>query len=214
MPNHTTNLLEITGEPSDVKAFIDAVNKGEDAGIVFNSIIPMPIELKDTCSPTRILTQEEIDKVWAEFNGFTEAHKIKFGGKPLGLGITQETYDRYMKDFGHSNWYDWAVTNWGTKWDAYDDLGWDCIEDIGYASICFHTAWAPPSAFFIQASKKFPNLEFELSFADEGGGFLGIQIIKNGEVVDDQSLVWNSDEGKELREKLGVFDADAEEEEF
>lgn len=211
MPNHTTNLLEITGEPSDVKAFIDAVNKGDGNGIEFETIVPMPEELRNTTSPCRIMTQEEIDKSWEEWN---KLPSDKRGERPLGIGLTQEQHDEYVRKYGHAEWYSWAVENWGTKWAAYDDLGWDCIEDTGYASICFHTAWAPPSAFFIQASKKFPNLEFELSFADEGGGFLGLQIIKNGEVVDDQSLVWNSDEGKELREKLGIYDADAYEEEF
>lgn len=213
MPNHTTNLLEITGEPSDVKAFMDTVNKGEGNGIEFETIVPMPEVLKNTSSPCKIMTQEEIDEMWDNFNKLDQKEKDKFNGRPFGIGITQETHDECMRKYGYADWYSWAVENWGTKWAAYDDMGWDYLEDDNYASIFFNTAWAPPSAFFIQASKKFPNLEFELSFADEGGGFLGVQIIKNGEVVDDKDLEWNSDEGKELRETLGVYFPEDEDEE-
>lgn len=40
------------------------------------------------------------------------------------------------------NWYDWHVTNWGTKWDAsvYD---WG-REDANTIWINYDTAWSPP----------------------------------------------------------------------
>ena len=44
------------------------------------------------------------------------------------------------------NWYDWAVTNWGTKWDVdlegieYTDNGDGTASISGY----FDSAWAPP----------------------------------------------------------------------
>ena len=44
------------------------------------------------------------------------------------------------------NWYDWAVTNWGTKWDVdtegleYTDNGDGTATISGY----FDSAWAPP----------------------------------------------------------------------
>ena len=44
------------------------------------------------------------------------------------------------------NWYDWAVTNWGTKWDvSLEGLEYTDNED-GTATITgyFDSAWAPP----------------------------------------------------------------------
>lgn len=45
------------------------------------------------------------------------------------------------------NWYDWNISNWGTKWNAYES----CIyghED--YDSLCFKTAWSHPKEELIK----------------------------------------------------------------
>jgi len=44
-------------------------------------------------------------------------------------------------------WYDWAVQNWGTKWDAsVEDTG--LSDDGTLATIVFNTAWSPPIPFY------------------------------------------------------------------
>ncbi len=46
--------------------------------------------------------------------------------------------------YGHDNWYDWRLENWGTKWNSYEcslDTSW--IED-GSLEYHFETAWGPP----------------------------------------------------------------------
>lgn len=41
------------------------------------------------------------------------------------------------------NWYDWCVSNWGTKWDITDPcVVHDTEEDS--ITISFDSAWAPP----------------------------------------------------------------------
>ena len=71
---------------------------------------------------------------------------------------------------GATNWYDWAVNNWGTKWDVSDEgLEFEDTED-GYATISgwFDSAWAPP----VQAYNTYleQNREVSLvSFYEEGG---------------------------------------------
>lgn len=71
---------------------------------------------------------------------------------------------------GATNWYDWAVNNWGTKWDVSDEgLEYEDTED-GYATISgwFDSAWAPP----VQAYNTYleQNREVSLvSFYEEGG---------------------------------------------
>jgi hypothetical protein len=104
-------------------------------------------------------------------------------------------------------WYEWRIENWGTKWNCYDHHG-----DWNDSEITFFTAWSPPSAFFLHVSKSYPDVTFKLEFADEGAGFLGSETIKDGELDTETAYAWDSDEGKALREKLGVYFPEDEEE--
>ena len=82
------------------------------------------------------------------------------------------------------NWYDWRVEHWGTKWDidAYlEDY------DTEYLQYSFQSAWSPPTAFLEKVSKDFPLLRFVLKYEEEGCGFLGRAIAKDG-VLDDTCL--------------------------
>ena len=86
--------------------------------------------------------------------------------------------DEEAKYPGDKNWYGWACTNWGTKWDCYDLH----IPEIGAKSIKiqFDTAWSPPDEWMIRASKKFPTLKFCNKWKDEGGP-RGTMTFRNGE---------------------------------
>jgi hypothetical protein len=76
--------------------------------------------------------------------------------------------------FSGRGWYDWNVTNWGTKWDACDTyVG---RTDELNASISFQTAWSPPEPIFRAIAEQFPNLTFDISYEEEqgwGGEWLG-----------------------------------------
>ena len=179
MPNHISNILELTGDKKQIKAFIKAcikTTKDEDTQLDFNGVVPMPEELIGTTSPTSIMTEKEIQEQWDEFNKLPEDKR--FGSnKPFGLGMTKKQSDALFKKYGANNWYDWAVENWGTKWNAYEVGEWDG----GF--ITFQTAWSPPIAFLLNSSEKYPEVEFTMKFADEGGGFLGYNTIKNGKLI-------------------------------
>lgn len=218
MPNHTSTILTIKGPKAEIQRFIEAA-KGEKGALDFNSLYPMPAELRGTSSPVRIQTQEEIDKTWAEWKKRKE-NKADSGpmglhdfekDRPFGLGITAEENERLLKTYGFNNWFDFAVNCWGTKWGAYDVGQWE-VKD-GQASIFYQTAWSPATPFFEKVSLDFPDLTFKHEFADEGGGFLGWEVIKEGEITENVELDWNSDSGKELRQKLGVWYDDEETEE-
>ncbi len=49
-------------------------------------------------------------------------------------------------------------------------------------------------------------------FADEGGGFVGNQLIQNGDIVEDNDYEWDSDEGIVIREAVGMCVEEDEEE--
>ena len=108
-------------------------------------------------------------------------------------------------------WYNWRVENWGTKWDVYDSLPW--TEDkYGNFITRFYSAWSPPTPWLKAVAEKYPDLSFELTYADEGGGFVGAMEAKGlyGEGVSDYD--WDSEGGIAIRSDLG-FDHDLQEEE-
>jgi hypothetical protein len=45
------------------------------------------------------------------------------------------------------NWYDWHVSNWGTKWDV-GHRGGDNRVDANTVEFTFDSAWSPPTAWY------------------------------------------------------------------
>ena len=52
--------------------------------------------------------------------------------------------------YGAKNWYDWCVSNWGTKWDISGrDNGEAAVTDDGCCvEFSFDSAWSPPLEFY------------------------------------------------------------------
>ena len=215
MPNHTANNFTIIGPKATVLAFVERAkdknsNEMDPQQLSFNSFIPLPKELKNISSPVRIMTQPEIDKVWADWNERKSQDKLGAFEKdrPFGLGVTREQSEELLAKYGSVDWYDWCVRNWGTKWDCYDVTEWSVHERDEYtasATIYYETAWSPATALWLTVSQEYPDCEFYHEFADEGGGFLGTESIVNGGVVMEEELDWDSADGIELREGLGRY---------
>ncbi len=86
------------------------------------------------------------------------------------------------KKHGADNWYDWAVSNWGTKWDidAYDGsiqtkeelLG----KDDGKAELSFgfDSAWAPPLDAIADYLEKNDDVSMKLWYYEPGCDFGGV----------------------------------------
>ena len=80
-----------------------------------------------------------------------------------------------LEDRKGPNWYDWAVENWGTKWNAYspnqehssakypDNKG-----DCGEVCYNFLTAWAPPTPIVRELQRQYPTLCITLYYEIEG----------------------------------------------
>ena len=60
-------------------------------------------------------------------------------------------------------WYQWSITNWGTKRNAYDI-------SIESDTIRFDTAWSHPWKIIKELSLTFPDVEIEVKYADEDIG--------------------------------------------
>lgn len=215
MPNHTANNFTITGPKASVLAFIErAKDKNPDElqpqELSFNSLLPLPKELKGVASPVRIMTQPEIDQQWAEWNERKSQDKLGMFEKngPFGLGLTREQSEELISKYGENDWYSWCVSNWGTKWDCYDVTEWSVHvrdEYTASATIYYETAWSPATTLWLRVSMDYPNCEFYHEYADEGGSFLGSETIVDGRVISEEELDWDSEDGIELREGLGRY---------
>jgi len=180
MPNHVTNLLTISGSEELVAKIRSEISSTHDDGsprpIDFNKIANLPKELKNTTSPSRIISQEEYDTQEARIaaGDLTDAEK-SFG---ISRGITKEMSKEFIEKYGTDNWYNWQVNAWGTKWNAYEQ------DDKENGVIKFQTAWSTPVNIIRLLSLKYPEAEFNVRFADEDFGHnVGEYTFKNGEEV-------------------------------
>jgi hypothetical protein len=191
MPNHITNRLTIIGTEEQVKQVLEAIKgEREDQFIDFNKISPIPKELENTQSPSKIISQKEYDeqeKRIAEGN-LTDNEK-NFG---LSRGLTPELANEYRKKFGYADWYNWQIENWGTKWNAYEQVQ---VENV----IEFQTAWSTPFSLLVNLSLMFPEVTFEVRYADEDFGYnVGEFTLLGGDEILTNIPNGGSDEAYEL----------------
>lgn len=91
-----------------------------------------------------------------------------------------------MKRYKDNNWYDWRMKNWNTKWNAYGFEAPSYSGDTG--TITFLTANCSPFRVLFKLSEKYPDVEFELRYADEDLGYnVGEISFIAGELIDDNS---------------------------
>lgn len=180
MPNHITNYTVITGSKENLDKLVEVTKLKTETSINdnefdFNGLIPMPEELEETVSPTRLVpTQAEADKINAEHVP-TEWNKQKY------QVISVEEHQRRVREYGVDNWRDFANSNWGTKWGAYDVYFID--REPEKLTLTFQTAWSCPIPIFDHIQTEF-NLEVHCKWLDEDG--------TNGEYgdIDDYIETW------------------------
>lgn len=188
MPNHITNRLTIIGEPTEVNNVLNAV-KNDTSAIDFNKIIPMPEDLLihgfGMHVENMIKNSLHIRPHENQLLAALEISNRQNTKSPLSLD--DKDWNHFilglnnMRKYGHIYWYDWAVKNWGTKWNAYGNP--TANDNV----ITFETAWSGANDIVCKLSEQYPDLQFELAYADEDtGSNCGKIIYKNG--VDVQSI--------------------------
>jgi hypothetical protein len=167
MPNWCYNELEVQGEASELRKFVDATKttyKDGETGetketIGLNHLFPCPEELSNTVSG------------W------------------LGDGEEQkkleEQQKRNIEKYGHQDWYSWCNANWGTKWGACD-FDWTSFFDgemeanAKYIGAYFQSAWSPAEGLIKEISKQFPTLVFSLVYTEESDAYAGCSVFRDG----------------------------------
>lgn len=177
MPNWIRNNVTFSGNEEVIARMREEIQGGgEEQFIDFNKIAPIPKELRDTQSPLKIISQEEYDLQEKRIANDDLTKEEKQWG--VSRGLTQNLANEYQQKFGATDWYNWQIENWGTKWNANESI------DFGNG-IEFNTAWSTPFNLFVSLSKKYPEVRFNIRYADEDFGYnVGEYDLQNGEELE------------------------------
>lgn len=123
-----------------------------------------------------------------------------------GTTSPSETNEVLVEKYGASDWYMWAVNNWGTKWDVGGDG--EYIERDGDTIYCnFQSAWSPPVPVMVALEEL--GFQVTAKYYEPGMGFVGVYEDGNEEYYDD----WEDALGTDLDDTFGLTEAKAEMEE-
>ena len=84
--------------------------------------------------------------------------------------------EHYLPRPADKDWYEWNISNWGTKWDIGSDNGEvhglnPTIVD-NEATMSFDSAWAPPIGLYEELNKL--GFGVDATYFEPGMGFCGI----------------------------------------
>ena len=203
MPNHIENIITLKGNEKQIRETLEAI-QNDDYGlgtIDFNKIIPMPESLN-------IEAGSRTDRGIKAYSDFIDVYVFgKNEEEALNAiqNISPENEKVFLKqrndiktdewelgksawnniqNYGFPTWYEWCISNWGTKWNAY---GYD--ENADYSEntdLWFQTAWSAPHPVIEKLSKMYPDITFEHEWADEDiGQNCGRKTYCNGECTEE-----------------------------
>ena len=192
MPNWCSNTLIVEGDLNELvdfksKVLVPSETTKGDLDFTMEGLHPTPKELLEMTSPVMWRGELHDEEGQKEFENHVK---------------------ELEKKYGYTDWYNWRVDNWGTKWDAGDSY----VDERDGESLCINytTAWGPNSMFVHYASKQFPNLHFKLSYEEPGMGFCGCYEVKNGGEDFDDLMEGDLEWKDEYTDRLVTYDSELE----
>lgn len=188
MPNHVINIVRVRCEDPEIKrsALMSLVTAR--GGIDFNKVIKMPTILKNTSSPNRVNPIECIIETghadwytWSKENWGTKCSGYSAHFDGLSFPPFKRWHKKWFKR--HDRRHRLSVyTCYAARIEKKCFKKW--LNDYGLSSLSFSTAWSSPQPVFAALSRKFPDLEFEITFADEDiGSNCGKYVLKDGVMI-------------------------------
>ena len=143
MPNWCNNFVEVSHEdPAMIRALADDLYRGEFC----SHVIPTPKDLTDTISGS---VPEGAQR---------DAHEAQM--------------QRNKELYGHTDWYSFQTSNWGTKWDCGGDSQADVSDDGREMSASFDSAWSPPTGVYEALLEQ--GFQVRAYYYESGMAFCGV----------------------------------------
>ena len=150
MPNWCNNVVTLSHEDP---AMLERARAAFARGALLQEFIPCPEDLQNTMAGSHGADVEKQAALEAQ-----EAANLA--------------------KYGHKNWHDWRVANWGTKWDIGSEDGAELVGDV--LQLSFDSAWGPPIEFYnqmvelgftVEAYYHEPGMQFAGSYTNDGGEY-------------------------------------------
>jgi hypothetical protein len=182
MPNWCVNQVDISGDEAEVAKLVEFV-KSDENSFTFENIVPppaTPMYSSDCTHNKYVCGCESVAQPDPENEGkfmwVIDGKKVEYHGKC-------PTHNEHSFSNHPDNWYNWNITNWGTKWSA-GEVWNDRIDDDGkvdgHTSYNFDTAWSPAEPVVAALAEKFPTLRIAHRYCEAGMGYAGEVLYANG----------------------------------
>jgi len=193
MPNWVFNSLSVTGNELDLQKMMEQLNTPFTQPLI-ESRYNKETEKWEVVQDGTITYSNPVFAFWNIKRPTEDLFDEYFGIEPrlkseVSLDDPNWYADVEAKRKVSNHWYDWNITNWGTKWEVAvpDTNNWRSTEIVemgkereeGYVIYRFDTAWSPPSPAIFALSEQYPNLVFDLEYEEEQG-WGGTEVWQNG----------------------------------
>jgi len=188
MPNWCYNTTNIYGLTDNVKAFEEAIKDRGDGGFI-RHLYPIPEVLANTPA-TFVDLENPVHPNWVNLVADGTWTQEYYDERAAEAIASAQVYKDNIENYGYKDWYDWAISNWGTKWGDCELVVNDVYLNDEYTSTLeleYETAWGPATDALNHISTMFPKLIFYTFYREEGMGFAGYHKVCNGKVMMDQS---------------------------
>lgn len=198
MPNYCSNEIVITGPKEDLESLANKFFQPDGTYVFsFDTLLPTPPPLKlvvsgsytDEAGKTHHNYYYKSRETKTILNPDDVRHN-KYSQEEIYISpLTTADIQYFIANYGHTDWYEWRIANWGTKWDMGDC---SCNYYNDSININGDTAWNPPDQFLRTVSKQYPTLTFISSYAECGANYYGSTKYENGVA---EVLVYEEPEG-------------------
>lgn len=150
IPNWCSNKLQIRGPNGALMLLKAAAQRSEFC----QAVKPIPLALKVTVAGSH--------------------------SDPAKQAALEEQSDYNRESYGYANWYDFAVAEWGTKWDiGNEQVDWSTTaknewDESAEAELTFNfdSAWSPPIEIYEELTRL--GLQVVATYWEPGMDFAGV----------------------------------------
>ncbi len=160
-------------------------------------------------------TKSVIDKIEKIVNEDKNTQGLLQFMHPMPAELRDTTADgskdkAMIEKTGYSDWYSWAVDNWGTKWEVCEFFGVDRQGDT--ISFAFESAWSPPIGAYDNFLAKNEECSLKAYYCEGVCDFMGCwdngndDCYQPNDFKSDDSF-WDSGLGLELDEMFNITES-------